>query len=67
MKIPGVQLKPQLPHTPVQPGPCAYIADTGIPIAKRKVMILFFIFNPPVVNSLYGAIMSTLTANNAIM
>ena len=65
--MPGVQLKPQLPHTPVQPAPCMYKADTGIPIAKRKVMILFFIFNPPVVNSLYRAIMRTLPTNNAIM
>lgn len=65
--MPGVQLKPQLPHTPVQPGPCTYRAEIGIPIAKRKVISLFFMVFPPVVNSLYRAIMGTLPTNNAIM
>ena len=44
-----------------------YKADTGIPIAKRKVMILFFIINPPVLNSLYRTIMGALTTNDTIM
>ena len=65
--MPGVQLKLQLPHTPVQPGPCTYRAEMGMPIAKRKVISLLFMAFPPVVNSLYRAIMGTLPTNNAIM
>ena len=65
--MPGVQLKPQLPHSPVQPAPCRLNVLTGIPMAIRKEISLFFMAFPPIVDSFYRAVMSALTADNTIM
>ena len=65
--MPGVQLKPQLPHSPVQPAPCRLNVLTGIPMAIRKEISLFFMAFPPIVYGLDRADMSALTADNTIM
>ena len=36
-------------------------------MAKRKVMILFFMAIPPIANCFYRTVMSTLPTNNTIM
>ena len=57
----------QLPQIPLQPAPCVEMALTGIPIATRKLISLFFIMLPPIAYSLHRAAMRTHAADNAIM